>query len=172
MYSYLTIYTRVSRRYSIFFYPPRRYFNPFYPASSSRRKLLAFFYTSVRGIKEVYLFFFYNYKKYPRKGLIVITIKEEEGDPSKISIIVLSYTITSIDSKSYLGVIEGYNIPFSRVIRCTDIEIKELNTTEKEKVLKANTIRDLSLFTFLAREKTYRKLLFFIPYKNEVNSLE
>ncbi|KAK1566018.1 uncharacterized protein LY79DRAFT_585060 [Colletotrichum navitas] len=92
-------------------------------------------------------------------------------------LIVLSYTITSIDSKSYLGVIEGYNIPFSRVIR----EIKELNTTEKEKVLKANTklkylfvtninltlerelnyykeqqkpiVGDLSLFTFLLEVK-------------------
>ncbi|KAK1561276.1 uncharacterized protein LY79DRAFT_585584 [Colletotrichum navitas] len=74
----------------------------------------------------------------------IIIKEEEEEDPSKISIIVLSYTITSIDSKSYLGIIEGYNIPFSRVIR----EIRELNTIEKEKVLKVNT----SLFTFLARD--------------------
>ncbi|KAK1561378.1 uncharacterized protein LY79DRAFT_585568 [Colletotrichum navitas] len=90
MYFYLTIYTRVSRRYSIFFYPPRRYFNPFYPASSSRRKLLAFFYTSVRGIKEVYLFFFYNYIIYPRKGLIVITINTSENS--------LTYTIKPTNS--------------------------------------------------------------------------
>ncbi|KAK1566150.1 uncharacterized protein LY79DRAFT_584972 [Colletotrichum navitas] len=104
---------------------------------------------------------------YKQKHPNIIIKEEEEGDPSKISkyfnLIVLSYTITSIDSKSYLGVIgfealdsahtgvylskvfksniiEGYNIPFSRVIR----EIKELNTTEKEKVLKANTKRELN----------------------------
>ncbi|KAK1585287.1 uncharacterized protein LY79DRAFT_581233 [Colletotrichum navitas] len=103
---------------------------------------------------------------YPRKGLIVILyFIEEEGDPSKISIIVLSYTITSIDSKSYLGVIDSYNIPFSRVIK----EIKELNTTEKEKVLKINTIGDLSLFTFLAKDLFKPREG---PIENKVNPLE
>ncbi|KAK1561569.1 uncharacterized protein LY79DRAFT_585484 [Colletotrichum navitas] len=114
----------------------------------------------------------------------------------------LYYSKTSIDSKSYLGVIgfealdsahtgvylskvfksniiEGYNIPFSRVIR----EIKELNTTEKEKVLKANSKRelnyykeqqkpivgDLSLFTFLARDLSKPREG---PIGNKVNSLE
>ncbi|KAK1561619.1 uncharacterized protein LY79DRAFT_585460 [Colletotrichum navitas] len=85
----------------------------------------------------------------------------------------LSYTITSIDSKSYLGII-GFKALDSAH---TGVYLK------KEKVLKANTKRelnyhkeqqkpivgDLSLFTFLARDLSKPRER---PIGNKANSLE